>query len=141
MTNADPLSDRLMMHLDATLLDIRMALNTITLDLRARDVPSPLVDDVNIVLCEVLTNIARHGYPNRTGWIECVVSTNKAGVACTILDSGILYNPHALGKQPPPQGLAEGGYGWALIHSLCDGLHYERRDDRNELSFLIPWRS
>ncbi len=141
MTGVDPPPLRLQQRFEATMPNIRTILSIVTDDLRARGAPPVLVDDLNIVLCEVLTNIVRHGYPFRTGWIDYVLVLTPNGVACQISDEGVAYDPHTLGKaSPPPQTRAEGGYGWALIHALSDDLHYSRHHGQNELRFVIPTR-
>jgi serine/threonine-protein kinase RsbW len=139
MKNADPPHLRFALRFDATLVDIRTALGKVTDDLRAHAAAPALVDDVNIVLCEVLTNIARHGYPYQTGWIACALVLSVRGVECQVTDAGLPYDPSVLGlAMPVAQARAEGGYGWALIRALCEGLQYERCDGQNELRFLIP---
>lgn len=138
MTDADPRLPQLTLRFDATLADVRAALQVITADLRQRHAPCALVEDVNIVLCEVMTNIARHAYPFKTGWICCALTFHADGASCRVTDAGIAYDPASLGHAPPPQILAEGGYGWALIHALSVGLRYERHDGQNALHFLIP---
>ena len=36
------------------------------------------------------------------------------------------------------EGLAEGGWGWALIRDLTTDIRYTREDGRNRLTFRIP---
>jgi serine/threonine-protein kinase RsbW len=141
MADADPLSPQMALRFTATLADIRAALQTITTELRRRHAPSALVDDVNIVLGEVMTNIARHGYPYQTGWIDCMLTLHVDGAECRVTDAGVAYDPCQLGKSPSPHRLAEGGYGWALIHALSVGLRYDRQDGQNALRFVIPARA
>lgn len=95
-----------------------------------------------IVLAEILNNIAEHAYAGRDGPIEICLSPEKAGIACTIADIGIGMPggqlPHGdLNHVSEVSALSEGGYGWFLIRSLTADLHYHRRRNRNELRFRI----
>lgn len=139
MANADPRLPQLVLKIDATLADIRAALQTITAELRACQAACALVEDSNIVLYEVMTNIARHGYPFKTGWIGCTVTLRADGLACHVTDAGVAFDPTCLNNTPPPpQFLAEGGYGWALIHALSVDMRYDRCEGKNTLHFVIP---
>lgn len=137
MCDADVLRKQLVLGFAATLSGSRDALGIITTHLRAQGLHSDLIDDVNIVLGEVFINIARHGYPATTGCVRCRIRSDVTGVDCLISDEGVAYDPQSLGKPPMPQALAEGGYGWSLIHALCSSLKYERRAARNELHLRI----
>lgn len=95
-----------------------------------------------IVLAEILNNIAEHAYAGQGGPIEICLSPEQAGIACRIADIGIGMP----GGQLPSgnlndisevSDLSEGGYGWFLIRSLTADLHYLRRRNRNELRFRI----
>jgi serine/threonine-protein kinase RsbW len=142
MIHVDPLPHALAYHFDATLLDIRKTMIAITAELQALQTSAALVDDANIVLCEVLTNIARHGYVARTGWIDCGLVVTSRGIECHICDGGVAYDPTQMGVTPqPPHFHAEGGYGWALIRALSEDLRYARQSDQNHLRFVIPARS
>lgn len=104
------------------------------------DVPAAQRQDAALVLAEALTNIARHGYNSQpVGWITCRVSIAPDGLDCCITDHGAAFDPSGLGQSsPPPEILAEGGYGWFLIRRLTTGLEYQRRDGQNILRFHIP---
>lgn len=130
---------QLVLHLDATLPDIRNALEMITKLLHCANVPDHACDDAQLVLAEIMTNIARHAYPHLTGWIGCTVSILDGRIECVIQDAGVAFDPAALGQElPAPTLMAEGGYGWALIHALAQDLHYTRIDTGNQLRFQIP---
>jgi serine/threonine-protein kinase RsbW len=141
MIKAHPLPLRVSLQFDATLSDIRAVLVSLTDDMRAHGISSLLIEDTNIVLAEVLTNIARHGYPFQTGWIDCALVCMPQGIECQITDAGVAFDPSKLGQAlPMPQIKAEGGYGWALIRALSEQVQYVRRDGQNHLSFVIPKR-
>lgn len=97
-----------------------------------------------IVLAEVLNNIAEHGYAGQGGLIELNLVRHRTGILCTVIDKGIAMPDGAL-----PRGelkvagascdLSEGGYGWFLIRTLTRDLRYRRWRGRNELRFrLVP---
>jgi serine/threonine-protein kinase RsbW len=97
-----------------------------------------------LVLAEVINNVVEHAYredPN--GWIEILAAPGPRGISCRISDEGL---PMPGGK--PPVGmlhdldcdtndLPEGGFGWFLIGDLAKDLRYERRGNRNYLSFRM----
>jgi serine/threonine-protein kinase RsbW len=102
---------------------------------------------VELVLAEVLNNIAEHAYVGRSGLVEVDLTRQTGGLACQICDQG---GPMPGGQPPPGQvrdlaglplaDLPEGGFGWSLIRSLTRGLTYRRDGDWNRLCFLIPLR-
>lgn len=92
-----------------------------------------------IVLAEVLNNIAEHAYSGGPGDIFIQLAATPTGLECRITDRGL----DMPGGTPPagvlPQEeLPEGGFGWYLIRSLTQGLIYQRKDGQNLLQFVIP---
>lgn len=116
-------------------------------------VAAPLLSDLDpdhrrtaeLVLAEVLNNVAEHAYAGRPGDVSVTLRRDPRGLHCLIVDSGL---PMPGGTAPLGQlpggpdaaldDLPEGGFGWHLIHSLTQGLHYARQDGQNRLSFLVP---
>lgn len=102
-----------------------------------------LTDDhrasVEIVLAEVLNNIAEHAYAAGKGDISVSLQAIPAGLDCRISDQG---QPMPDGAIPsgtlPVEAYPEGGFGWFLIRSLTTGLDYRRVDGTNQLHFVIP---
>lgn len=100
-----------------------------------------------IVLAEVLNNIAEHAYARQAGEIELTLGSAGPGLVVAVVDSGLplpgLQIPD--GQLQPLEGggdLPEGGFGWFLIRSLTQGLYYQRVAGRNHLSFrLAPEQS
>ena len=95
-----------------------------------------------IVLAEILNNIAEHAYAGRGGPIELCVVAEETGIACTIIDGGVAMPNGELPRgdlhlATDARDLSEGGYGWFLIRSLTTDLRYLRRHNRNELRFRI----
>ena len=130
---------RMEMNCPATLWDVRRMIVALDGHLRRTGVPQQVLDDVNIVLGEVLTNVARHAYPLRTGDVRCRVARGSLGLRCRVSDAGLPFDPTMLGRGfPAPDMLAQGGYGWALIRRLTTDLRYTRVGAQNVLRFTIP---
>ncbi len=101
---------------------------------------------VQIVMAEVLNNIVEHAYfGTGAGPIALLISDCSTGLAVRVSDKG---GPMPGGRLPDgttpdgnhPGAMNEGGYGWLLIRTLADDLHYERSGTCNKLSFLLPLR-
>jgi serine/threonine-protein kinase RsbW len=96
---------------------------------------------LDLVLEEVLINVARYAYTPQTGSVE--VAFAPAGphkLHVEIADFGRDFNP--LEADPPDlsRGLADrpiGGLGVFLVKSMVDSIAYRRDADRNVLSFTF----
>ncbi len=108
---------------------------------------------VEVVLAEVLNNIAEHAYAAGPGKITVSLILGRAGLSCQVTDDGAPMPGGRLpdGKHPVPRAnpgdsfaslaladLPEGGFGWNMIRRLTDGLLYSRVGGQNRLSFVIP---
>lgn len=108
----------------------------------AAEVPSEEFEKLDLVLEEILMNIARYAYVPDTGEAEVVVAADGPGrLSLEIADWGNAFNP--LDVEPPDfsRGLAErpiGGLGVFLIRSMVSSIDYRRDADRNILSFVFP---
>jgi serine/threonine-protein kinase RsbW len=98
-----------------------------------------------LVLAEILNNVAEHAYSEAGGKVEVRLEPDQAGLQCLILDSGREMPGGRLPEGRLPGGpdvalddLPEGGFGWHLIRSLCVDLTYTRAKGQNRLSFLLP---
>jgi serine/threonine-protein kinase RsbW len=97
---------------------------------------------LDLVLEEILINVARYAYTPQTGSVE--VAFAPAGphqLHVEIADFGRVFNP--LEADPPDlsRGLADrpiGGLGVFLVRSMVDSIAYRRDADRNILSFTFP---
>jgi serine/threonine-protein kinase RsbW len=107
---------------------------------------------VEVVLAEVLNNIAEHAYAGGPGKITVTLRLGGAGLACQVTDDGVPMPDGRLpdGAHPMEQlsiggnladvaleDLPEGGFGWNMIRLLTEGLHYVRVGGQNRLSFVI----
>ncbi|TAG25673.1 MAG: ATP-binding protein [Rhodobacterales bacterium] len=108
---------------------------------------------VEVVLAEVLNNVAEHAYAGGPGQISVSLRLLGARLACQVTDSGLPMPGNQLpagdlpGQAADPavgyadlalSDLPEGGFGWHLIRQLTVGLHYVRAGGQNKLSFTIP---
>lgn len=98
-----------------------------------------------LVLAEVLNNIAEHAYADQVGPVTVMVRDGAQGIDCLVVDQGAPMPGGTLpdGSQPGRTGLVladlpEGGFGWHLIRTLTRNLVYTRIAGANRLSFLLP---
>ena len=97
---------------------------------------------LDLVLEEILINVARYAYTPETGAVEVAYAQAGPGkLLVEIADSGRVFNP--LQADPPDlsRGLADrpiGGLGVFLVKSMVDSIAYRREGDRNILSFTFP---
>ena len=123
----------------SSLHDIRILLTRVDAYLRAQGTPAAWVEDMNIILGEVLSNISRHGYRGPSGRIDLEIRLGTDELFCCVTDTGRPFDPSLVGHHTPePTLLSEGGYGWFLIRSLARALTYNRVMDRNFLTFCVP---
>lgn len=95
-----------------------------------------------IVLAEVLNNIAEHAYARFSGRIEVMLTAHDTFLFVQTVDQGLPMPGEQLpggklGEIKDIQDLPEGGFGWYLIRSLTQELTYSRLDGANHLSFCI----
>jgi serine/threonine-protein kinase RsbW len=97
---------------------------------------------LDLVLEEILINVARYAYTPEMGAVE--VAYAQAGpckLHVEIADYGRIFNP--LTADPPDlsRGLADrpiGGLGVFLVKRMVDSIAYRREGDQNILSFKFP---
>ncbi len=110
---------------------------------------SGLSDDdrgtAEVVLAEVLNNIAEHAYAGRAGTVAVTLVPVLGGLDCLVVDQGLAMPGNQLpagkliaGPETPVADLPEGGFGWHLIRVLTRDLAYARTDGCNRLSFTLP---
>jgi serine/threonine-protein kinase RsbW len=108
----------------------------------AAEVPADELEKLDLVLEEILVNIARYAYQAGNGAAEVAFAPDGPGkLYVEISDWGNDFNP--LDVEPPDfsRGLAErpiGGLGVFLVRSLVSDIAYRREADRNVLSFGFP---
>jgi serine/threonine-protein kinase RsbW len=108
----------------------------------AAEVPADELEKLDLVLEEILVNIARYAYPAGNGAAEVAFAPDGPGkLSVEISDWGNACNP--LDVEPPDfsRGLAErpiGGLGVFLVRSMVSDIAYRREQDRNILAFGFP---
>lgn len=100
-----------------------------------------------LVLAEVLNNVAEHAYGDAGGKVEIRLWLDPDALHCLIVDEGRAMPGGQLPEGRLPGGprvalddLPEGGFGWHLIRSLCAELSYVRVDGQNRLAFALTTR-
>jgi serine/threonine-protein kinase RsbW len=92
-----------------------------------------------LVLAEVLNNVAEHAYAGTAGEIEVSLERTASGIAVRVADRGQPMPDNRLpeGLAPDPRNLPEGGFGWHLIRTLTRDLSYRHYDGWNLFSFRM----
>ncbi len=91
-----------------------------------------------ILLEELLTNLMKYGYPDRSdpGEVEIVLARNGNRLQIEFIDDGGAFDPFA-GLASNLDGSSEtrpiGGLGLRILRSLADEARYERRNERNAI--------
>lgn len=133
--------DGLCIELQSDTAAIRCALEQIMESGPVLRLPPDLAARLQLVLAEVLNNVAEHACVMNGGRIRVSVAILPTGIECCICDSGCPMPDERLptgalpdwsGAEPP-----EGGFGWFLIRQLTSGLHYRRQGMCNELRFCM----
>lgn len=99
-------------------------------------------EKLDLILEEILINVARYAYTPETGVVE--VAYTPAGASklrVEIADFGRVFNPLEVDPPDLSRGLADrsiGGLGVFLVRSMVDSISYRREEDRNILSFTFP---
>lgn len=117
-------------------------------EVRSRLGKVPLVEEdlatVEVVLAEVMNNIAEHAYAwRRDGEMILVLRQAPDGLRISVSDEGVampgLAVPFGEGLDPsaPLAEMPEGGFGWLIIRQLARDVSYTRQDGVNHLSFRI----
>ncbi|HEX5229711.1 MAG TPA: ATP-binding protein [Bryobacteraceae bacterium] len=99
------------------------------------------LETLDLVLEEILINVARYAYAPGTGTVELRCAPGAGQIQLAVIDSGRVFNP--LEAEPPDLSLsiAErpiGGLGVFLVRSLVESIDYRRENDHNVLAFTFP---
>ena len=99
-------------------------------------------DRLDLVLEELLVNIARYAYHPGSGDVEVAYAVDRlGGMLVEISDRGRFFNPLENAKPDLSGGLADrpaGGLGVFLVRHLVDSIAYRREEGRNTVSFRFP---
>jgi len=99
------------------------------------------MDRLDLVLEEILVNVARYAYEGGTGEVEVAYAAQQGKLLVEVSDKGRSFNP--LEATPPDLSLnladrPIGGLGVVLVKEMVGSLAYRREDGQNTLSFLFP---
>jgi len=104
-------------------------------------VESSELEKLDLVLEEILVNIARYAYEGRNGDVEVAYALDGASLSIEITDWGRSFNPLEAALPDLSVGLADrpiGGLGILLVKQIVGALGYRRKDNRNIVSFRFP---
>ncbi len=99
-------------------------------------------EKLDLVLEEILINVARYAYTPETGAVEVAYAPEgPRKLRVEIVDFGRVFNPLEVDPPDLSRGLADrpiGGLGVFLVRNMVDSIAYRREADRNVLSFIFP---
>lgn len=96
---------------------------------------------LELVLEEILVNVARYAYADGAGDVEVAYSTDGGALLIEVIDRGRGFNPLEAAPPDLSLGLAErpiGGLGVILVKQIVGSLHYRRENGQNTVSFRFP---
>ena len=99
------------------------------------------MDKLDLVLEEILVNIARYAYEAGGGEVDVAYSTHAGSLLVEVTDRGRSFNPLEAAPPDLALGLADrpvGGLGVLLVKQIVGSLSYRREDGQNTLSFRFP---
>jgi len=110
---------------------------------QAVGVESSDLDKLDMVMEEILVNIARYAYAGRNGDVEVAYALDGASLSIEITDWGGSFNPLEAALPDLSVGLADrpiGGLGILLVKQIVGALAYRRAEEQNIVSFRFPSR-
>lgn len=121
--------------------EVRNALLRLRQDSVLTGLSPDAIDCCELVLAEAMNNIVEHAYGEMGGSVRLTLLRGRHRVICRLMDCGrpmpgLTLPPGRLPVQD--DSLAEGGFGWFLIHSLSQRLHYRRANGMNRLFIVVP---
>lgn len=125
-------------------IEVREALRCLRRASVLRGLSAGAIESCELVLAEAMNNIVEHAYAEADGSLRLTLLRGRHRVICRLMDCGrpmpgLTLPPCRLPAQD--DSLAEGGYGWFLIHSLSQRLHYRRADGMNRLFIVVQANS
>lgn len=123
---------------------IRDALSEVRNRLASMSLSEEEITTVEVVLAEVMNNVAEHAYAwRRDGEMILGLRQTGDGVLVSVTDEGLpMPDPELpfgarLDPTMPLVDMPEGGFGWLIIRQLARDVRYVRDCGVNQLSFRI----
>lgn len=127
--------------LQATVENIPPATDYLNENLLAWGCPGKVMNQMDIALDEIFSNIAKYAYPAGNGMVTISVSQEEEleeKILCVIFqDSGVPFDPLAESDPDTRASLSErepGGLGLFLVKTWMDEMFYRREDGKNILT-------
>lgn len=121
---------------DATIDNVQTITDFVDERLEEMNCPVKAQMQLNIVIDELCSNVARYAYSDKTGKVTVSVDTvdKPMKVWLTFTDEGVPYNP--LAKEDPDITLSAeerklGGLGIYMVKKMMDEFRYEYKDGKN----------
>ncbi|WP_028587397.1 ATP-binding protein [Desulfocurvus vexinensis] len=110
---------------------------------REAALPADREGKLELILEELLVNVARYAYPDGQGEVELCCGADPGRFVLVIRDWGPPFDPLAACTPDLDAGVDErpiGGLGIFFVRQMADGLAYRREDGANELTihFDLP---
>ena len=125
----------------ATIDSLEDMLDYIINGLSGIEADKKLINQIRLSCEEVLVNVISYAYQDTAGYVEitCEISKDKGEVFIQFVDEGMPYNP-LLNTDPdidaPIEDRSIGGLGVYLYKTIMDKVTYERKDEKNILTFI-----
>jgi serine/threonine-protein kinase RsbW len=123
---------------------IREALAEVRSRLSRMSLSEEEITTVEVVLAEVMNNVAEHAYAwRRDGEMILGLRCTRDGLLVSVTDEGLpmpdaeLPFGERLDPTMPLGDMPEGGFGWLIIRQLARDVAYVRDGGVNQLSFRI----
>ena len=121
---------------DATIDNVQTITDFVDERLEEMNCPVKAQMQLNIVIDELCSNVARYAYSDKTGKVTVSVDSvdKPMKVWLTFIDEGVPYNP--LAKEDPDITLSAeerkiGGLGIYMVKKMMDDFRYEYKDGKN----------
>lgn len=107
---------------------------------RKSDIPISLEPKLDLVLEEVLVNVANYAYGGQPGPVEVECAMAAEAFCCTVRDRGVPFNPldsKAVDTTADIDDRPVGGLGLMFVTTMADDCSYTRLNDTNALTFCF----
>jgi anti-sigma regulatory factor (Ser/Thr protein kinase) len=102
---------------------VAIARQRLSSELIASGVTEPVIDDVNVIVSELLSNALRHARPLPSGEVRLAWSMDGDAIEVAVSDGGAMTEP----RRSSPTLSSLGGRGLGIVESLaeCWGVRHE----------------